>query len=92
MVSESDAYRFATSALNRRHDDPEAPWQLVEFPEGWLIRDSQQRRGSVTRVVERDSGRVLQFPSSLPPRLVRTEYSEVVAEGRVEFDPAKPTD
>jgi hypothetical protein len=91
MIDENEAHRIATSVLNRQHDDPEGPWELVEFPQGWHIKDSLQRRGSATRVVERDSGKVLRFPSALPPRAIRERFSMVVDEARVEFDPQQPT-
>jgi hypothetical protein len=38
-------------------------------------------RGGASRVVERESGRVMRFPSYIPPVRILEEYDEVVADG-----------
>jgi hypothetical protein len=89
MASETDAYRLVASVLRRPHDDGESPWQLLEFPQGWLVKEENKDRGSTTRVVERDSGRVLRFPSFVPPGRILRDYPAVVDKGRVEIDPMR---
>jgi hypothetical protein len=92
MVSESDAFKIATSILKQPHDDPERPWKLVEFPQGWLISvtEPEFRVGAFNRVVERDSGRVLRFPSRVPPTRILADYPKVVGHARVELEPQAP--
>lgn len=66
-------------------------WELVEFDAGWLIRenspDGEPRRGAAVRVIERESGRVMRFPSSVPPRRILTEYAQVAERGQAERPP-----
>jgi hypothetical protein len=89
MVTEQEAIAIATGLLGRSPEDPGGPWELVGFDEGWLIReharsDSEPHRGGAARVIERDTGRVVRFPSSVPPGRILSEYSQVQARGRVE--------
>jgi|HubBroStandDraft_5_1064220.scaffolds.fasta_scaffold306204_2 hypothetical protein len=64
-------------------------WELVEFDAGWLILESSSsnasRRGGALRVVERESGQVVRFPSSVPPQRILSEYAQIVERGRVEY-------
>jgi len=89
MVDEDSARALATAVLGRPHDDPEAPWELVEFTQGWLIRTESSGRGDAPRVVERDSGRVLAFPSSVPSRRLLSDYPTLASRGFVEHDPTQ---
>jgi hypothetical protein len=70
---------------------PNRTWELLEFGAGWLIRvtytDGVHRRGGSTRVVEREAGRVMRFPSSVPPGLILEDYAHAVERG-VPDDPA----
>jgi len=84
MIEKDEAQRIAASIQQRSADDPERPWHLVEFAEGWLISEVGKNRGAVTKVVEKTSGRVLRFPSHIPPRRIMEEYSLVVEKGREE--------
>ena len=84
MIGEDEAQRIAAGVQQRSADDPERPWHLVEFAEGWLISERGKNRGAVTKVVEKASGRVLRFPSYIPPRRIMEEYSQVVSKGREE--------
>lgn len=86
MITMEQAEQIA-SQVTGRHD---GSWELVEFDEGWLIRESSasdpSKRGGATRVVERDSGRVVRFSSSISPQRVLDEYKRVVDRGRVEVE------
>jgi hypothetical protein len=66
-------------------EDQYRTWELVEFDAGWLIRvtytDGERRRGGSTRVVEREGGRVMRFPSSVPPGLILADYAQAVNRG-----------
>jgi hypothetical protein len=76
MITREDAERIASGVVRQRND-----WELVEFDSGWLIsaKDPSLRGGS-TLVVER-SGRIMEFPSYIPPNRILHEYSEVVEDG-----------
>jgi hypothetical protein len=86
MITHEQAERIADEVIGP--DGGGQSWELVEFDAGWLIRESSSSdasmRGGAIRVVERESGRVMRFPSSVPPRRILTEYAEVVERGRVE--------
>ena len=82
MITSDEAQRIATKALG----PPTAPdgqgWHLEEFDGGWLVREDWMSEGSVRGgsfcVVERATGRVLSFPSSISPTRIMTEYHRVV--------------
>ena len=80
-VDENEARRIAEETLQRAADDRERPWRLVEFSEGWLISDPSRNPGAPTKVIERSSGRVLAFPSYVPPRRIMEEYPQVIEKG-----------
>lgn len=84
MITQEQAEQIAGQITDRQ----DGSWELVEFDAGWLIRESSagdpSLRGGAARVIERDSGRVVRFPSSVPPRRILTEYAQVVDRGRVE--------
>lgn len=84
MITKEQAEQIASRVTGRQ----DGSWELVEFDEGWLIRESsaldRSMLGAATRVIERGSGRVVQFPSSVPPSRILTEYAQVVDRGRVE--------
>jgi hypothetical protein len=89
MITQEQAERIATEITGR---GPESGgWELVEFDAGWLIRESSASdaslRGGALRVVERESGRVMRFPSGVPPQRIVAEYAEVVERSRVEYPP-----
>lgn len=89
MVTEQQAVTIATDVLGRSPDDADAPWELVAFDDGWLIKerakpDSEPRRGAASRVIERETGQVVRFPSSVPPGRIVSEYPKVQARGRAE--------
>jgi hypothetical protein len=85
MITAEQAERIAGQVTGGQQD---AGWELEEFDAGWLIRensaDGEPRRGAAVRVIERESGRVMRFPSSVPPRRILTEYAQVVERGQAE--------
>ncbi len=84
MITQQQAEQIATQITGRQ----DGSWELVEFDAGWLIRESSafdtSLRGAAARVIERDSGRVVRFPSAVPTSRILTEYAQVVDRGRVE--------
>lgn len=87
MITKEQAEQIAGQVTGRS----DGGWELEEFDDGWLIREGVDpaMRGGVMRVVERDSGRVMRFPSSISSRRILNEYARVVDRGRVE-SPAQP--
>jgi len=85
MITAEQAERIAGQVTGRPRG---SGWELVEFDAGWLIRESSAddatRRGAAVRVIERESGRVMRFPSSVPPRRILTQYAQVVDRGQAE--------
>jgi hypothetical protein len=83
MINEHEARKRAEALLRCPSDDPDHPWSIESFPEGWLIRPQPlaRVRGQASYVIERASGRVVGFPSSIPPRRIREQYAAVVTRG-----------
>ncbi len=87
MITHDDAERIATDILGAPGPVEDPDWRLVEFDSGWLIKKkSQGRRGGVTRVIERSSGEVLEFPSSISSRRILDDFAAVADRGRVNKD------
>lgn len=84
MITREQAEQIASQVTGTQ----DGSWELVEFDDGWLIRESsasdRSLRGGATRVIERGSGRVVAFPSSISPRRIVNEYARVVERGRAE--------
>jgi hypothetical protein len=82
VITSDEAERIATEALGPATAEDGQGWHLEEFREGWLIREDwmsdRSIRGGSFCVVERSTGRVLAFPSSISPTRIMTEYSDVV--------------
>jgi hypothetical protein len=87
MITRDQAERIAAEVIGSPQDGNPV-WELVEFDSGWLVRtkypEDMQVRGDVTRVVERDSGRVMRFPSSVSPEFLLTDYQYFLKRGKVE--------
>jgi hypothetical protein len=83
MVTFEEALSITTRLLG---DPGDPPWKLVEFPAGWLVvkEPGLSERGRVTHAVERESGRVLRFPSRVPPKRIMESYSQVASQASVE--------
>jgi hypothetical protein len=86
MITRDEAERIATQVTGSPSDDAEHGWALEEFDEGWLIneREADDYRGGASRVIERESGRVMRFPSSVPPSRILDEYGKILGRGRPE--------
>ncbi|MCK9897875.1 hypothetical protein [Frankia sp. AgB32] len=88
MIGEDRAQEIAIALLGRRSDDADRPWNLVEFPQGWLINETgylgDDFVGSLGRVIEKASGRVVRFPSRVPTYRILNDYESVVGKGRAE--------
>ena len=89
MITERDARSIVEDLFNRLQASQRRPWELQEFEEGWLVRlmpraDEEDYRGAPARVVERESGRVMRFPSAVPTRRILNDYPKVVRRGREE--------
>jgi hypothetical protein len=85
MITKAEAERIATEVVGPASAGDGRGWRLVEFDAGWLIRQDwlgdHSRRGGAPCVVERRSGRVMQFPSSVDLGSILTEYDQVVGDG-----------
>lgn len=90
MIDEKIAYSMAQELLKRASDDPERPWRLIEFPQGWLIAEEyihgKSPVGGAGRVIEKESGNVLRFPSWVPTGRILREFEAVVKNARVQSD------
>jgi hypothetical protein len=81
MITEHDATAIATALLGRPKDHADRPWSLEEFSDGWLIRrkrpPGERLVGAASLVIERETGQVRSFPSSIPPKRITRDYSAV---------------
>jgi hypothetical protein len=86
MIDELEARNRVEQFLKCPSDDPNRPWSMEGFGAGWLVRQGPLAgfRGQASYVVERETGRIVSFPSSIPPRRIREEYDAVVARGKQE--------
>jgi hypothetical protein len=86
MITRDEAERIAAEVIGFPSDDAAHGWDLEEFDEGCLIndRESDDYRGGASRVIERDSGKVMRFPSSVPPTRILGEYGKILGRGRPE--------
>jgi hypothetical protein len=84
LITRDEARRIAAEVVGAPADDVDRGWALKEFDAGWLIVEVAQigYRGGSTRVIERDSGRVMRFPSNVPPSYIIERYDEVVHDAR----------
>ena len=82
MITSDEAERIATEVIGPATAGDGQGWHLEEFDSGWLIREDwmsdRSVRGGSFCVVERATGRVLSFPSSISPTRIKTEYANVV--------------
>ena len=83
LITRDQAKQIAAQLVGAPASDPDNGWDLLEFDAGWLILEHAtiNIRGAGSRVVERKSGRVLHFPSYVPPGRILEEYDQVVADG-----------
>jgi hypothetical protein len=90
MITREQAGQIAAEVLGSSPGTAEQGWDLVEFGSGWLIQQPGSHRGAVGLVVERDSGRVMRFPSYVPTGRILEEYGQVVADARTVREPGEP--
>ena len=83
MIDREQAEAIAADVCGGPAEDAERGWELREFDAGWLIGEpaGASRRGGATRVIERDTGVVMRFPSGIPPTLIMEEYAQVRDDG-----------
>ena len=83
MITQDQAAAIAFHVCGAPPSDPKRGWDLTEFDAGWLITDRAKadRPAGGTRVIERGSGRVMSFPSSVPPSRIMADYQAVQADG-----------
>ncbi|HEY5396697.1 MAG TPA: hypothetical protein VIL16_15000 [Trebonia sp.] len=83
MITQEQAAAIAFHTCGVPPNDPRRGWDLTEFEAGWLITEHAKtpRRVAVTRVIERESGRVMSFPPSVPPSLIMQDYEAVLRDG-----------
>ena len=81
MITTEQAQRIATQVIGPATAADGQGWHLEEFDAGWFIREDwmseESVRGGSFCVVERATGRVLAFPSSISPDRIMTEYDQV---------------
>ena len=81
MITENEAEAIAGAVLGRQKDDPDRPWSLEEFTQGWLINEEPPSGelffGAASLVIERETAQVRRFPSSVPPDRITGEYPAV---------------
>jgi hypothetical protein len=83
LITPDQAAAIAARVCGAPPDDPQRGWELQEFDAGWLIteRAKDGRRGGASCVIERDAGRVISFPSFVPPSRIMHDYLEVLEDG-----------
>jgi hypothetical protein len=83
LITQDQAAAIAFHVCGAPPGDPKRGWDLTEFDAGWLIteRAKAARGDGGTRVIERESGRVMSFPSSVPPSRIVADYPSVQADG-----------
>lgn len=88
MITRQQAENIAASILGSRVTGADQQWDLQEFDHGWLIREQppagEEIIGEAHRVIERETGRVLLFASSVPPGRIINEYPAIQDRGLVE--------
>lgn len=82
MITHEQAERIAAEAVGPAGAGDGLGWHLVEFDAGWVVwgdwfGDPSMRGGAVC-VVERATGRVMSFPSSVAVTRIMSEYDEVI--------------
>lgn len=86
MITHVQAEDIARTVIGAEPEDETQGWELVEFDAGWQIQEKAAAgtRGAATRVIERATGRILSFPSGVPPIRIRNDYESVVSDGHLE--------
>ena len=82
MITSEQAQQIATEVIGPATAGDGQGWHLEEFAAGWFVREDwmsgESVRGGSFCVVERATGRIMAFPSSISPARIMTEYDQVV--------------
>jgi hypothetical protein len=82
VITSDEAHRIASQVIGPPTAADGQGWHLEEFDAGWLVREDwmseESIRGGSFCVVERATGRVLSFPSSISPTRIKTQYQQVL--------------
>jgi hypothetical protein len=91
-ITQEQAAAIAFHVTGAPPGDPRRGWDLTEFDAGWLIteRGAPAGRDAPARVIERDTGRVVSFPASVPRSRITADYGKVRDSGSAA--PAGPAD
>ena len=83
MITQDQAAAIAFHVCGAPPNDPKRGWDLTEFEAGWLITSHAKaaRGDGAARVIERACGRVVSFPSSVPPSRILADYDRVRGSG-----------
>jgi hypothetical protein len=83
LITQDQAAAIAFHVCGAPPSDPKRGWDLTEFDAGWLITDRAKadRPAGGTRVIERESGRVMSFPASVAPSRIMADYDQVRESG-----------
>jgi hypothetical protein len=83
LITRDQAELVAAKICGAPSNDVENGWELKEFNRGWLLdrNSARDHRGGLTFVIERDSGRVMSFPSFVPPGFIMADYDEALSDG-----------
>ena len=88
MITREQAEHAASNRFGPSQEGERRNWELIEFSAGWLVLRNVAvdagRRGAAMHVIERDSGTVMVFPSSVPPQRILDDYSAVLGSGHTE--------
>jgi hypothetical protein len=88
MITREQAESAVSNRFGPSQEDEQRNWELIEFSAGWLVLRNvavdASRRGAAVHVIERESGRLMVFPSSVPPQRILDDYSAVLGSGHAE--------
>ena len=82
MITKQQAEDIAARFLGTGPGSDGGSWQLMEFEQGWVVLTSpppgeEHWRGAATEVIERESGRIISFPSSIAAEDIAENYPAV---------------
>jgi hypothetical protein len=78
MLELRQARRLPTAACGRANDE----YADDHADRAWAADDITWGIFNVPSMIERESGRVMRFPSFVPPDRIIEEYDQVLTEGR----------
>jgi len=95
VITQEQAAAIAFHVCGAPPSDPRRGWDLTEFDAGWLI--TARAASAPTRVIDRDTGRVVSFPSSVAASRITGDYQQALrsagsTEGGADGDDDRPAD